>query len=74
MIKTGDKVICINNKGDYLDLTEGKEYFVLYVLGHMLCIEDDHYVNDYYEEKFFMLYNDWIALNRENHIKSILDD
>jgi len=42
-----------------------------YEVGEVYDIDKDHY-ND--AKEFFMLYNDWLALNRENHIKSILDD
>ena len=41
-----------------------------YEVGKVYDIDKYHY----YDERFFMLYNDWLALNREEHIKSILDD
>ncbi len=60
MIKAGDKVICINNNGDYLSLTEGKEYSVL--------------SRSSYHELRHMLYNEWLALEREKQIKMLLDE
>ena len=73
MIKEGDRVICINNDGDLLSLTEGKDYIVLRCNDMYLYIQDDIY-EYWHEERLFMLYSDWLAIEREQQIKSVIDE
>ena len=83
MIKVGDKLISKMNRLEdtKMYLTEGKIYKVAYkvddVYRQTLWIMCDDLlrvfnINDI--PNYFMPYNEWLALEREKQIKSILDD
>jgi hypothetical protein len=84
MIKVGDKLISKMNRLEdaKMYLTEGKIYKVAYKVDDLyrqtlwiMC--DDNLVrmfNMYDIPNYFLLYNEWLALEREKQIKSILDD
>jgi len=79
MIKEGDKLISkvnIMRADSTVYLTDGKMYVVGDILHNMFYIIcDDDLVRMFnMNDNYFLLYNEWLALEREKHIKSILDD
>jgi hypothetical protein len=76
------KLVCIKNG---VGLTLNKVYDAE-LAGQLVPVGRNLRVKDYYRisnnseilglihKDNFMLYNDWLALNRENHIKSIIDE
>ena len=85
MINKGDKLISKMNRLEdaKMYLTEGKIYVVGDILYNSFYINsfyimcDDGLVrmfNMYDIPNYFLLYNEWLALEREKQIKSILDD
>jgi hypothetical protein len=80
MIKEGDKVICIDDSpyvliNEPIHLTKYKQYIVTSIgYGSITVMNDISLVKYAYKLNRFMLYEEWLALNREEQIKSILDD
>ena len=89
MIKKGDKVICTrldyidaNGNSAELSLTIGKIYEVhmsvsrlaIYVNGWSFASEDKDDVYLRYYKDYFITYSEWLALEREKQIKTVLDD
>jgi hypothetical protein len=83
------KVVCIQNTFSGVSLTLNKVYDAELAGQFYITINNgirdnlfkDHYrisnnseILGLFHKDNFMLYNDWLALNRENHIKSIIDD
>jgi hypothetical protein len=79
----GDKIICIKEDEVY---KINQIYEIDFIIASHVKLKDHRYLNaipiskyrvDNTSELFenrFMLYNDWLALEREKQIKDILDD
>lgn len=88
MIKEGDKIICI--KLDYLDGDDiyrelpfkiGEIFYAklnynkisIHINGYAFGLEQNNLFLRYFPD-YFMLYNEWLALQREEQIKTVLDE
>lgn len=88
MIKAGDKVVCLrldylNGDGKYSELpfNIGDTFYVqinynktsIHINGYAFGLKNDNTYLRYFPD-YFMPYNEWLALQREEQIKSVLDD
>jgi hypothetical protein len=87
MIKAGDKLVAISdkfvtfrNRNNYdlkKYLTKGKTYTVVDIFTHSLWIICDDLERVFSIDTImccFISYSDWLALEREKQIKTLLDD
>ena len=79
MIKAGDKLVALHDESDTSQyLTKGKIYTVVDIFTHSLWIICDDHLERVFSINTIMYhfnsYNEWLALEREKQIKSVLDD
>ena len=71
------KLMCIKEPiSSFIRL--GEIYYALYEAtsdGDLVyCIEDGRYLRQYWGRKYLIRYEEWLALEREKQIKTILDE
>ena len=88
MIKSGDKVVCIrldylDGEGRYSELpfNIGDTFYIkinydntcIHINGYAFGLKNDNIYLRYFSD-YFITYNEWLALQREEQIKSVLDE
>ena len=76
MIKIGDKLLCIASESSRLNINGVYTIFkIVDAFIYIRCVKGiESSFHERYLNVLFMSYNDWLAIEREKQIKTVLDD